>query len=368
MRRALGAIGAVLLGTIVFLVARPAPIDPVAWTPPRMTALEGPLAPNEALRATERLVEDRIQGPEDVAFDAEGRVYASTAEGTVVRLTPDDGLETWAATGGRPLGLRFDGAGRLLVCDAAKGLLVVDPDGRVRALATEAEGVPLRHTNNLDVARDGRVYFTDASDRFGPPDYMLDLLEGRPHGRLLRYDPASGRTEVLRRGLFFANGVALSADESFVLVSETWRYRITRVWLSGAMAGAADTFVDGLPGFPDNLSRSPRGSFWAALFTVRNPTADLLAPRPWARSLLVRLPRALWPKPEPYGLVLELGADGRILRSLHDAGGRRVSQVTTAREHDGWLYLGTLEGRWLARLRPEGRPSLEGEEKGSLRA
>ena len=70
--------------------------------------------------------------------------------------------------------------------------------------------MPFRFTDNLDLARDGTVYFSDASSRYGQADYMLDLLEARPHGRLLRYDPASRRTTVLLRDLYFANGVALS--------------------------------------------------------------------------------------------------------------------------------------------------------------
>src|SRR5206468_664343 len=63
--------------------------------------------------------------------------------------------------------------------------------------------------------RDGTVYFSDASDRFRQPDYLLDLFEARPHGRLLRYDPGSRRTIVLLRDLYFANGVALSQGEDF---------------------------------------------------------------------------------------------------------------------------------------------------------
>jgi sugar lactone lactonase YvrE len=346
MRRALVALGLALLGFVLW----PSPIDPVAWSPPDPPRLAGPLAPNEALRAAERLAEGRIQGPEDLAFDAEGRVYASAADGRVQRLTAAGEVEDFADTGGRPLGLRFDAAGDLLVCDARRGLLAIDPAGTLRVLANTAERVPFRFTNNLDVASDGSVYFTDASSRFGETEYLYDLLEGRPHGRLLRYESATGRVEVLLRGLHFANGVALSRDEAFVLVSETYRYRIVRYWLKGPRAGTSEVFAEGLPGFPDNLDSHPRGGFWVALFTVRNPVADALAPRPWARSLLAKLPRFAWPKPAPYGLVLELDGQGRILRSLQDPGGRRVRQVTAAREHEGRLWLGSLEEPWIGRI------------------
>lgn len=74
--------------------------------------------------------------------------------------------------------------------------------------------------NNADVARDGRIYFSDSSSKYG--DVAHDFLEHKPHGRLLRYDPHTAATEVLLSGLYMANGVALSQREDFVLVCESW--------------------------------------------------------------------------------------------------------------------------------------------------
>ena len=350
LKRALGAVLGLLAGGLVVLCVVPSPIDPLAYDPPPPPALVGPLAPNEALRAAEHLAAGRVQGPEDLAFDASGRLYAATAAGTIVRLDPAGEPHDFATTGGRPLGLRFAPSGDLIVCDAARGLLSVDPAGRVSVLTSEAAGTPFRFTNNLDLARDGTVYFTDASSGFGQRDYLFDLFEARPRGRFLRYDPVARRTTVLLRDLYFANGVALSAREDFVLVNETYRYRTRRYWLEGDKAGTSDVFLDNLPGFPDNLDGNRKGSFWMAFFTVRNPIADAIHPHPFVKSLLAKLPRFTWPRPRPYGLVLEVDEEGRILRSLHDPDGRQVSQVTTAREHEGSLYLGTLEQAWIGKL------------------
>jgi len=350
-RRLLGGAAALLGLALILLLALPAPIAPLAYAPPPKPPLTGPLAPNDALASATLLAGGRVHGPEDVAFDGLGRLYTGTADGTLLRLRlPDGSPEEFAVTGGRPLGLRFDPARNLVVCDSRRGLLAVDPEGRVSVLATEAEGIPFRFTNNLDIAADGTIYFSDSSSRFGQSEYLYDLLEARPHGRLLRYDPVSRETRVLLRGLYFANGVSLARDESFVLINETYRYRITRYWLQGPRAGTADTFAEGLPGFPDNLDRSPRGTFWVALFTVRNDLLDALHPHPWAKSLLSKLPKLAWPKPAPYGLVVELDAKGNLIRSFQDPGGRRVQQITTAREHEGRLYLGTLDHRWIGRF------------------
>ena len=163
-------------------------------------------------------------------------------------------------------------------------------------------------------------------------------------------DPAAGRAEVLQDGLYFANGVALAADESFVLVNETYRYRILRRWLKGPRAGSTDLFADNLPGFPDGISSDRKGRFWVALFTVRNPLMDALHPRAGLKRALAGLPRALWPRPRPYGLVLSFDEEGRVVRSLHDPTGARVSEVTAAHEHAGWLYLGSLTGDSIRRV------------------
>jgi sugar lactone lactonase YvrE len=359
MLRKVGLGAAALAAAILlYLTAWPAPIDPVVVQPPRSRGLAA-LGVNHVLEGATFLAEGQVDGPEDVAIDEEARLYTGTADGKIVRVELLSGaVEGFATTGGRPLGLRFDPAGNLVVCDAVKGLLSVDRDARVSVLATEAEGVPVRFANNLDVAKDGTVYFSDASSKFGPSEYLYDLLEGRPHGRLLRYDPRTKQTGVILRDLWFANGVALSADEDYVLVCETYRYRVLRYWLRGEKAGTADVFADDLPGFPDNLSRGDWGLYWLALFTVRNPTVDWLQPRPFAKKVLSKLPRPFWPKAEPFGLVVGLTVDGGILRSFQDPGGRHVRHVTTAREWHGSLYLGTLDGDRIGRLTPPGDPVL----------
>ncbi len=348
------AIAGLAAAALVLFLLAPADVDPAAWEPPAAPTLEGPLAPNRALAAVERIAEGRLHGPEDVAVDAEGRIYAGTLDGRIVRVTLDgrggETVETFVETGGRPLGLAFGAGGRLLVADAHRGLLAVDPGGRLEVLATEAGGRPFRLADDLDVAADGRVYFSDASWRFGYGAIFEDLLEARPHGRLLRYDPATGSTEVLLDGLYFANGVALSSREDFVLVNETYRYRITRYWLEGPRAGTSEVFSDNLPGFPDGVSGNRRGTFWVALYTVRNPLMDRLHPRPWVKRQLAKLPPPLLPQAQAYGLVLAVSEDGRIERSLHDPSGERVPQVTSAEEAGGYLYLGNLDRPWIGRL------------------
>jgi sugar lactone lactonase YvrE len=61
-----------------------------------------------------------IPGAEELEVDAQGRVYASTQDGRIVRITADGNaaqIETVARPGGRPQGLTLDRTGRLLVSE-----------------------------------------------------------------------------------------------------------------------------------------------------------------------------------------------------------------------------------------------------------
>jgi sugar lactone lactonase YvrE len=338
-----------------FLLLAPTPIDPVAYDPPTAPPLTGVLEPNTLLRDATPLAAGQIAGPEDVEPEADGSVLTGLVDGRIVRIKPDGQIETIVRTGteaapGRPLGMARAPDGRLIVVDARLGLLAVTPDGQVSTLSTEAGGVRFGFADDVDVASDGRVYFSDASDKFGDGEYLYDLLEARPHGRLLCHDLATGETRVLLDNLYFANGVAVSQNEDFVLVNETYRYRITRYWLKGDKAGTSDIFADNLPGFPDNITSNRRGTFWLALFTVRNPTIDRLHSYPFLKKALSRLPKALWPAPEPYGFVVALDEQGTILRSWQDPDGEKFREVTSAQERDGQLYFGTLSGDRVGRL------------------
>jgi sugar lactone lactonase YvrE len=206
-RRIWFAVGAA--AAAAYLLLFPVPIEPTAWTAPSPPPRAGLLAPNEKLRAVERIGGPSVHQPESTAIDPEGRVYAGVADGRIVRIDPRSGsVSHFAATGGRPFGLAFDGEGRLYVSDAVKGLLRVSTSGEVTSLASGHAGIPFHFTDDVSIGPDGTVYFTDASSRFGPDQFREDILEHGGHGRLLSFDPRSGRTELLLSGLQFANGVA----------------------------------------------------------------------------------------------------------------------------------------------------------------
>ncbi|MEJ2513679.1 MAG: SMP-30/gluconolactonase/LRE family protein [Gammaproteobacteria bacterium] len=339
------ALGVFLAAVLAWLLLWPVPIEPVAWDAPEAPALEGIFAPNDALASATRLGEGVGTGPEDVAIDPHGDIFVGYEDGRIVRLDPSGGNPALLAnTGGRPLGLDFDGEGRLVIADGSKGLLRLSMSGRLQTLATEAAGVPFGFTNDVDVSPDGPIYFTDASSKFGPVNKARDdLLEHGGHGRLMRYDPATETVTVLLDGLQFANGVAVTPDGEAVLVVQTGAYNVLRYWLEGPKAGTAEMFIANLPGIPDGISCNGRDTCWLALFTTRNAALDALSGWPFLRKLAWRLPQVLQPQPAHHAFVLGLSPEGEVIHNLQDPSPSAFAPITSAEEAQGRLYLGSLE-------------------------
>ncbi|MBL8670974.1 MAG: SMP-30/gluconolactonase/LRE family protein [Alphaproteobacteria bacterium] len=337
-------------------------IDPfVPAAPPAMT---GALKPNALLGRAEIFAAGQLRGPEDAAVDAKGRIYVSSvADGKVRRIEPRGmgraTIEVFADLGpGATAGMKWDSAGNLLACHSPRGLVAIDADGRHRLLTAEARGQPIRSCNDLEVAKNGLIFFTDSSRRWygheSGGDWRREFLEARPNGRLLVHDPRTNRTRVLVDPMYFPNGVALSQDESFLLVAETFLYRILRYWLAGPKAGTIEVFADNLPGFPDGITADGAGLFWVAMNAQRSHVVDWLQSKTWLKDGLASLPADLWSQPERYGLVVAIDETGRAVQSLHDPSGHihGTSNVVPVGE---WLYLATLAGDYVARVK---RPPL----------
>jgi sugar lactone lactonase YvrE len=300
---------------------------------------------NQSMATTSTPVLRRLpvggQGPEDVAVlhnrlvtgVADGRLLSVALDGTDVAMVAD--------TGGRPLGVEILPDGRLVVCDAQRGLLRVDlATASVEPLTTTVAGEPMKLCNNAAVAADGTIYFTDSSRRHRIDGYQAEGIERTVTGRLLRRDP-SGDVQVLLDHLDFANGVALAEDESFVAVAETGAARIQRLWLTGPRSGRCEVLVERLPGLPDNLSTGADGRIWVAL-----PMPHLLllrlarqCPRSVRRRLGWLAAAIDLQVPVP-ARVLAVDCDGQVVARIEC--GRRYRMVTGVREHAGSLYFGSL--------------------------
>lgn len=341
---AVDALVLVVAGILYFLFW-PIPVTPAEWNPAEAPELTGRYQTNTALEEADYLLEGVVHGPEDVAIDSEGRIYAGSEGGNIYRYTPATGLiEVYAHTGGRPLGLDFDANENLIVADAMKGLLSVDRGGKVKVLVNEHAGSALNFVDDVDVAPSGNIYFTDASSKFGYDEVFEDVIEHLPHGRVFVYDPMTESARMILGDLFFANGIAVSPDESFVLVNETTAYRVRKIWLSGSDAGRANVLIDNLPGFPDGISSNGEGVYWIAIYAPRSEALDWLAARRTLRAAMYRLPESLRPQEQDYGFVLGIDGAGSVIHNLQGPSGN-YAPITSVEQFGDTLYLGSLTAR-----------------------
>uniref|UniRef100_A0A9J7X0R3 Adipocyte plasma membrane-associated protein n=2 Tax=Cyprinus carpio TaxID=7962 RepID=A0A9J7X0R3_CYPCA len=232
--------------------------------------------------------------------------------------------------------------------------------GEVKSLVSTGKmigGRRLGFVNDLDVTQDGKkLYFTDSSSRWQRRDFMHLIMEATADGRVLEYDIETKEVTVMMENLRFPNGIQLFPDEESVLVAETTMARIRRVHVSGLNKGGMDTFIDNLPGFPDNIRRSSSGGYWVAMSAVRpNPgfsMLDFLSQRPWLKKLIFKLfsQDTLLKFVPRYSLVVELQDGGTCVRSFHDPHGMVAAYISEAHEYNGHLYLGSFRSPYLCKL------------------
>ncbi|KAH7572041.1 hypothetical protein JRO89_XS04G0191300 [Xanthoceras sorbifolium] len=160
------------------------------------------------------------------------------------------------------------------------------------------------------------------------------MLEAKPHGQLLTYDPSSNETSILLDGLGFANGVALSRDEDYLVVCETWKFRCLKHWLKGGSKGETEIFIK--------------------IFLFRSDVLEFVHNSNASKHLL-----ALAAFPKLYkvinpayrsAMVINVAADGNIIRKFEDPNGKVISFVTSAFEFEDHLYLGSLNSNFNGKL------------------
>ncbi|XP_058108638.1 protein STRICTOSIDINE SYNTHASE-LIKE 4-like isoform X2 [Magnolia sinica] len=352
-RRMLSACTSVLLVCLIAFVLQIFIHSPISPVPLELPDASPPSDyTKNALQSVVKLGEGALKGPEDVCVDKSGAMYTVTRDGWIMKMHPNESWEYWKMVGGPDLlGLAMSMDGDLIVADASKGLLKVNQNS-VTILASEVEGSKIRFADEAIEASDGSIYFSDASTKFELHNWFLDVLEAKPHGRLLKYDSSTKRTTVLIDGLCFPNGVALSPAEDFLIVCETWRFRCLKYWLKGELEGKREPFIENLPGAPDNINLAPDGSFWIALLELRSTALDFVYRSSMAKHVVATFPKLMdmITPVKRKATVVNVGPDGKIRKMYDDWDGKVMSFVTSALEFNGHLYLGSLQTNFVGKL------------------
>ncbi|WP_435356772.1 SMP-30/gluconolactonase/LRE family protein [Emticicia sp. SJ17W-69] len=330
-----------LVVAIAYLTLYPVPIDPEAWTPGVNIGFTGIYSPNNELSKIQKMADGQCPQCEDLAIDSSGNVYASASDGRILAFSPDfKEFNTIVNTGGRPLGMITDNQGNIYVADDTKGLLWVSTKGEMKVLSNAYNNQKMLFVDDLTFAPDSSIIFTEASRKFPDKTFVLDIIEHRPNGNMFRYYLKTGKTELLMDSLYFANGVAVSADGSYVLVNNMNKYQVLKHFLSGENKGKTEVFADNLPGFPDGVNIGPDGIIWVSIPTLRIELLDKVLPYPFLRKLILRIPQPEQKK-HPYGFILGFDSSGKLIHNLQDPTGG-YSGITNVVPFQNKLYLGSI--------------------------
>ncbi|KAL8624398.1 hypothetical protein ACOMHN_012798 [Nucella lapillus] len=369
------AANAAAMASILANLKMPEGVKPVVVNLPKPPALQGVLRPNDYLTRAQAYALNLVQGPESLVV-VNRYIYTGLKDGWVVEIKPNGHVrrilrmslrscgQTRAEDAcGRPLGVRADRQGYLVVADAYNGIFRINPNtGNFRQLVDArnqmVNGRPLQYINDLAVAKDGTIFFTSSSTKWLPSQLLNIIFEGETTGRVLVYNPreilAARRVQELVSNLHYPNGLQLSPDESFLLIGEGGRSRIHRAWIdrNSPKFGSIDIFAENLPGFVDNIRLSPRKTYWVGLSRARHENLpsvlDTYGDNPKVRANLISLVNNKMIFDDPnFGIVVELDGDGKVIRSLQDPGGNKYKSVSEVAEENGLLFIASKKKNFI---------------------
>jgi gluconolactonase len=170
-----------------------------------------------------QLIATGLSGADDpIWLPSIGLVFSEPNANRIVRLSDADTLTTFVGDLHRPLGMTFDGQGRLISIQSEEGFIsvrVVWPIGREATIADRFDGLPFSRPNGITVDRKGGVYFTDPGQN---PAQEAQLRKTQPRlPPAVYYVPAGGMPIRVAEGIARPNGIHLSRDEKTLYVNDT---------------------------------------------------------------------------------------------------------------------------------------------------
>ena len=269
------------------------------------------------------------EGP---AVHADGSVYFSEIDGNrIIRLLPDGSWSVFRDNAGRANGLAFDPQGRLVACEGANSggnRRVTRTDlktGKVDVLAETFEGKLLNSPNDLDIALNGNIYFSDPRYVGGEGREIdtEDVYLIRPNGQIAR---VATRPDVMR-----PNGIAVSPDQKTLYVADTQpgppreaRLVAFDIAQDGTLSNPRTHYSFGQGRGIDGMAIDVEGNIYGAAGTRTGPPAKrtgayVISPRGELLGVI----------PIPEDAVTNCAFGGPGLKTLYVTAGKQVFRIKT---------------------------------------
>jgi gluconolactonase len=249
------------------------PLGPLATTypDPNIEALDKRF-PRQQNAGIERIATGCRWNEGPVYFPAGGYfLWSDIPNNRIMRWLEDDGhVSVFRAPSNYANGNARDLQGRLITCEhETRRVTRTEPDGAVTILIDQFEGKPLNAPNDVTVAPDGAIWFTDPG--FGiEGEYEGHRAAAELPPNVYRLDLQTGRATIAADDFLRPNGLAFSADGAALYIIETGLADRGPAQIrkfkadDGKLSGGA-IFADGFaPGILDGIRTDGQGNIWCA--------------------------------------------------------------------------------------------------------
>lgn len=262
------AAGLTILSVVTFAQGRGAALPPPADT--AAPAIAGVVAAG----ARVHVIKDGFNGSEGTIALPDGSViFSETTANRTIKIDTDDRVTTFLENTGGANGMAFDKDGRLFVTQVpfgSGGIAILYPAAAKRMLVDNYGGKPFGRANDLTVAGNGGVYFTDSANAQPMPPAGVPLPPA-----LYYLAPGSASATQLLTDVAFPNGLVLSRDDKTLYLNNTngeyllafdvqpdgsLKNRRNFAKYEGVTANAAGVLVSGA----DGLTLDSEGRLYAA--------------------------------------------------------------------------------------------------------
>lgn len=213
---------------------------------------------------------DWVEGP--VWFgDHDCLLFSDIPNNRILRWSPATGISVFREPSNFANGNTRDREGRLVTCEhGARRVTRTEYDGSITVIADRYEGKRLNSPNDVIVASDGAIWFSDP--HYGiSTDYEGTRSEQELPCNVYRADPLTGEIRAVLTDFAGPNGLAFSPDERRLYVADTGRMfsddprhiRVFDVGTGWTLTGG-DVFHVIEPGCADGIRLDQAGNLWSS--------------------------------------------------------------------------------------------------------
>jgi gluconolactonase len=260
---------------------QPLPLGPLPgsrYPDPHIEALDKSFKGSPGTGAVERLATGFRWAEGPVYFPA-GRylLFSDIPNNRIMRYSEDDGhLSVYRQPSMNSNGNTIDREGRLLTCEhSGRRVTRTELDGSITVIADKYQGKKLNAPNDIVVASNGTIWFTDPGYGIkGDYEGLKEPFE-QDKRNVFRVDPKTGDVKVVADDFVMPNGIAFSPDEKKLYVIDTgltegegnpaW-IRVFDVDIDAGKLSNSKVFAkDFAPGFTDGMRCDTDGNVWCSM-------------------------------------------------------------------------------------------------------